>query len=272
MLRDVRVGPFEALGTEGLGRRVRLRARSAVLLALSCAAPAVAQIVPPGMAPPAPIVPPSVSPSGVPLGVVADPLRVYGDDAPFLGGLDVLAGLGLEVSAALNTEYNDNVARMSDGGTLNSRYKSKDDWIIRPSVSLRGGRSLGRQQVFVSTSIGRDFYARNGLLNRNRFLVDGGLAWSLGTRCGGRIQGGYSTRGTRLGSFEQVVPSTQEELHFLASANCRTATGLSGNVSYNRSKTSNHTDDPTGQIDRSFADVKSQGVSGGVGYPIAGRG
>lgn len=264
-MRDVRVG-FAVAGSSGHA------ARLVALVALLSAIPAIAQIVPPGVAPPAPIVPPSTSPSGAPTGVVADPLRVFGDDAPLLGGLDILAGIGFNVSGAISTEYSDNVARMSDGEPINSRYKSKDDWIFRPSLTLSAGRPLGRQQLFVSSTIGRDFYARNGLMNRNRFLVDGGLNWALGTRCGGRIQGGYSTRGTQFGTFEEVIPSTQERLNFLASANCRTATGISANINYNRSKTTNNTDDPTGQVDRSFADVKSQGVSGGIGYPITGRG
>lgn len=267
LLRDVRVGSFGAIAADATQA-----VRSVALAALVCAAPAIAQIVPPGMAPPAPIVPPSTSPTGTPTGVVANPLRVYGDDAPLLGGLDILAGIGFNVSAALATEYNDNVARVTDDGSLNPRYNSKGDWVFRPSVSISAGRPLGRQQLFVTSTIGRDIYARNSILNRNRFSVDGGLNWALGTRCGGRLQGGFSTRGTQFGTFEEVVPSTQEDLNFLASANCRTATGLSGNINYTRSKITNHVDDPTGEIDRSFADVKSQGLNGGIGYPIGQRG
>ncbi|MCG2840236.1 outer membrane beta-barrel protein [Sandaracinobacter sp. RS1-74] len=247
-------------------------ARYALLAALASAAPVAAQIVPPGMAPPAPIVPPAVSPGGIPTGTVADPLRVYGDDAPALSGLDILAGIGLDVIAAMTTEYNDNVARLSDGSQLSDRYRSKGDWSFRPSVGVSAGRPLGRQQLFLNANIGRDFYARNTLLDRNRFGVNGGMAWSLGTRCGGRLQGGYIKRGTQFGTFEEVIPSTQERVDFLASANCRTATGLSANLSYNRKKTTNHTDDPEGEIDRSFADVKSHGISGGIGYPVANRG
>lgn len=244
----------------------------ALVAALLSGAPLAAQIVPPGVAPPAPIVPPSASPTGAPLGTVADPLRVYGDDAPFLSGLDILAGIGFNISGQLETEYSDNIARVSDDRPLGTRYRSKDDWVFRPSVSVSAGRPVGRQQLFVNASLGRDFYARNTLLDKNRFQVDGGLNWALGTRCGGRVQGSYSNRGTQFGTFEVVVPSTQERLNFLASANCRTSTGISGNISYNRNKVTNSTDDPLGVIDRSFADVRSQGINGGVGYPIAGRG
>ena len=270
LLRDFRVGSFGAIGAKGL--RKGNAAHLLAFAALACATPSVAQIVPPGMAPPAPIVPPSTSPSGAPTGVVADPLRVYGDDAPLLGGLNVLAGVGFTVSGGINTEYSDNVARLSDGEPLSARYKSKGDWIFRPSVTVGGGRAFGRQQLFVTSTLGRDFYARNTLLNRNRFLIDGGLNWALGTRCGGRVQGGYSNRGTQLGTFEQVIPSTQIESSFLVAANCRTATGLSANLNYNRSKITNHTDDPEGIVDRSFANVKSHGVNGGIGYPIGQRG
>ena len=246
-------------------------ARFAMLSVIVSAVPAVAQIVPPGVAPPAPIVPPAAQ-GTAPQGTVADPWRVYGDDSPAFAPLELLGGLGLHATASLVGEYNDNVARRDSSAPLRPGFSSRDDWIFRPSLTLSAGRALGRQQLYLVGNVGRDFYARNGILNRNRASLDGGLNWVMGARCGGQVRGGYSTRGTQFSLFEDVVPSTQERWHFQAGGTCRTATGISANLNYNRGSIRNHTDDPTGVIDRSFADSNSQGVSGGIGYPLGRRG
>lgn len=254
--------------------RLRLMApQLALAVALLGAASAQAQIVPPGVAPPAPIVPrPLTTPEGVPISTVADPLRVYGDDAPLLSGLDILSGLGLRVGAQVVTEYNDNIARVGSGVAMGSRYKSKDDWSIRPSINLSGGHAIGRQTLFFSGVMGRDYYLNNTNLNRNRIGLNGGLDWVLGSRCRGRLQGGFMRRGTQFGVFEEVVPSSQKRWSMHAGGTCQTATGLSVNLGYDRHSVRNSTDDPLGMIDRSFADLDSQRMTGGIGYPIGNRG
>lgn len=244
--------------------------RLALALMLLAGGSAVAQVVPPGVAPPAPVLP--ADPATAASLTTANPLRVYGDDAPVFSGLDVLSGLGLHLGAALTTEYNDNIARRSGNAPLNGRYNSRDDWAFRPSVNASIGHAIGRQQLYLSGVLGRDYYVHNTRLDRNRLALNGGVAWQLGVRCGGQLGGGYSKRGTQFGVFEEVVPSTQTRWSLLASGSCRTATGLSANLSYNRYTVRNHTEDPLGTIDRSFADVNSQMLSGGIGYPLGRRG
>lgn len=252
------------------GRAASAAGRNLVAaLALLAAGAAAAQVVPPGVAPPAPVLPAGPVTAST---TVADPLRVYGDDGPVFSGLDVLSGLGLHVGAALTTEYNDNIARRASGAPIDDRYNSRDDWAFRPSVNASIGHALGRQQLYLSGSLGRDYYVHNTRLNKNRLALNGGVAWRLGVRCGGQLGGGYSKRGTQFGVFEDVVPSTQTRWSLLASGTCRTATGLSANLSYNRYTIRNHTDDPLGLVDRSFADVNSQMLSGGIGYPLGRRG
>ena len=254
---------------------------STALLAM----PATAQVVPEAVAPatptgpatgPAmgPVVSQVVSPGApAPTGTVADPLRVYGDDAPVFSVLDFLGGMGLQVIAQAGVEYTDNVARRAQQSIgPGGRYRSRDDWIFRPQVTARIGRPLGRQQLFVVGTVGRDIYARNSRLNRNRFGVNGGVNWALGTRCGGQLGGGYSKRGTQLGMFEEVIPSTQESWNMRVGGTCRSARGTSINLNYNRFGTTNHTDDPLGLRDRSWANVKGQGANGGIGYPVGSRG
>lgn len=219
---------------------------------------------------PAPLLAQELPPPAVPL-VEADPRRVLGDEAPLLGALDIVAGIGLNLRAGLVTEYTDNVSNRSSGaGGLDSR----SDWILRPSVGISAGRPLGRQRLFASASASRSFHARNDILNRNRLSVDGGLAWSLGTRCSGRVQGGWSTREAFRDLFEEVVPSTTRNTRFFANAACRTAGGLAPSLSYDWSRTRNRSIDVNGfpAFDRSFSDVESQGVSASLGYPLSARG
>lgn len=212
----------------------------------------------------------SLPQSTAPTGVEIDPNRVFGDDAPSARGLDVLAGFGLGVSASLVTEWSDNVVRRSDELQLQGGYESRSDWVFRPNLSISAGRPIGRQQLFANLSVGRDFYARNTILNRSRADVNGGVAWNLGVRCSGRVQGGYATRGTQFDLFEDVVPSTQDTVNFFANASCSTPGGLTPSISYDWYKTSNKTD--SGFLDRDFADVRSQGISAGLGYRLSTRG
>jgi|GEM_PF-3138521 len=219
---------------------------------------------------PAPLVAQDLPPPAVPL-VESDPRRVLGDEAPILGGLDILPDIGLRLSAGLVTEWTDNVSNRASGtGGLDSR----SDWIFRPSVSVSAGRPLGRQRLFVSAAASRSYHARNDILNRNRLSVDGGLAWALGARCGGRVQGGWSTREAFRDLFEEVVPSTTRNTRFFANAACQTATGLAPSVSYDWSRTRNRSIEVAGfpPIDRSFSDVESQGVSASLAYPLSVRG
>jgi hypothetical protein len=229
-------------------------------LALFLAAqPAAAQIAPP--------VPRLEVPPGA---VVNDPYRVFGDDAPNFSPLAFIGALGLGGSVGLTTEYSDNVARQRDGEPLPSRFRSKSDWIFRPNASVSAEHGVGRQNLFGSVSVGRTIYARNTQLNSNRFAVQGGGAFTLGQRCGLNARIGIAKRDTQLGAFEEVVASTQTSTTYGASASCRTVSGITASVGYNRGKVVNDSSDPA--VDRSFANVRSQSVSGSLGYAVGVRG
>ncbi len=250
----------------------KVAAAGGLLAGLAMAQPAGAQLAlppvvpapqPPGAPPPAPV-------------TEADPLRVLGDDAPFGGQvMDLLGGFGLGLRARVATEYTDNVTRRPSGAPLRRGFTSRDDVIIRPSAGIDVSRPFGRQILFATADVGRDFHVNNTILDRNRFRIDGGVQWALGVRCSGRVQGGFATRSTQFDLFEDVVPSTQETTRFLANATCRTAAGLQPSIGYDRFSTRNKPFalDDGFVFDRSFSNVDSQGVNGSLGYPLAaGRG
>ncbi len=253
-----------AVGESGLKTLAGIGLFGAALVGL---APAAAQVVPLP-----PVIPGQVASTTAPTGVTSDPYRVFGDDAPVFAGLGVLGGLGFRISGSLITEYSDNIARVSGDDDVGGRYTSKDDWIFRPTVAVNMSRDLGRQTVFLSGSIGRQYFARNTMLNSNNLNVGGGASLSLGNRCGGNLKAGYSNRGTQLGTFEEVIPSEQERVSLGASATCRTPGGLSGSLSYGYSNATNHTHDPLNEVDRSFANVNSNHFGANIGYAVGARG
>ncbi len=246
------------------------RYTSGVTLAalLHVSVPAVAQVV---ELPP--VVTPTVSsPSAPPpTGVTADPYRVYGDDAPVFAALGVIGALGLKFNASLVTEYSNNVSRTS-GEDVAPRFRTRDDWIFRPQIGASFSRPIGRHKVFLTASLGKTYYAENTMMNASRYSFSGGGNFSIGTRCGMGTRLGYSNRDTQFGTFEEVIPSSQERVTFGLNGTCRTPGGLTANMGYMHSKSLNHTHDPLNEIDRSFANVESNSVNGSIGYAVGMRG
>jgi hypothetical protein len=238
---------------------IACRAGSAAFLLLAVAAPAAAQLPPPQ--------PRIEADPGM---VVNDPTRVFGDDAPVFAPLAFVGALGLSTSASLVTTYSDNVARVGEDEPLPTRFRSKDDWTFRPTLGVGLERPIGNHRLFASGSLGRVFYAQNSQLNSNRLGVSGGADLALGRSCGGQLVAAWNRRDTQLGTFEEVFASRQSRTTFGANASCATVTGLTGSLGYNNSKSRNSSDDPS--VDRSFADVNSQNVTGSIGYRIGQRG
>jgi hypothetical protein len=201
---------------------------------------------------------------------VDDPNRVFGDEAPVFAPLAIVGALGLSPYATFSAQYDDNVARIPDGVALPSRFRSKADWSFRPTVGVGLERELGQQRLFLNASLGRIIYAQNTQLNRNRIRLGGGVGLQLGRSCGGQVAAAYSKRDWLLGSFEDAADATSESTTFNSSLNCATVTGLSAGANYSRGRTNNRVSDPG--IDRSFADARTQSVSGNVGYRLGQRG
>jgi hypothetical protein len=202
--------------------------------------------------------------------VVDDPNRVFGDEAPDFAPLAIVGALGLRPFASMVAQYDNNVARQPAGAVLNPRFRSRADWVFRPTLGVRAERPVGRQRLFLNASVSRAIYAKNTELNNNRFNVGGGAGFVLGRTCGGQLSAGYSKRDQLIGGFEEAADATAESTFFSGTLNCATVTGLTGSVGYNRGRTSNQTSDPS--VDRSFADARRQTVNGSIGYRLGQRG
>lgn len=252
-------------------------ARGAVAVAVPAvlcgAAPLLAQVS--GSVPTSPSLPPALpsSSTGASTSVVVDPNRVYGDDSPAFSPFAILGGFGVDITASMATEFDDNVARADDDRPLRFGLVSRSDFIFRPDVAVAVNRGIGRQSLFLNANLGKAYHARNTLLDRENIGIGGGLAWRLGTRCAGTLQGGWRQRGAQYASFIDVIPTTNTSARFSVSASCPTAGGLTPNISYDYSDTRNETDPEfVNAIDRSFSNVRSQGINGGLSYRLSTRG
>ena len=112
---------------------------------------------------------------------------------------------------------------------------------LTPVVDAGVGLPVGRQQLFVGGSIGRDYFINKPLRNRNRWQLGGGVAWRLGSRCSGIIGAETRRRLVQLDDQSEFTDNVQTSNDIGASANCQTATGLGFGGSVRHDDTSNDT-------------------------------
>ncbi len=168
--------------------------------------------------------------------VPATAQRTGSDSAPVSNGgiisVAPIAGRGYQLAATLRTLYDDNLLRLPDGQNANGR--SKSDFRFSPTVDASIGMPLGRQQFYIGGTFGRDYYARNTDLNRNRYLIGGGVNWRLGAICTGALAGEFNRRQNLLNDAGFQVDNVQENGTYGGSANCRVGPiGVGGTIIHN---------------------------------------
>lgn len=151
-----------------------------------------------------------------------------GDDPAVVNGaLEAVGGIlgRFRIEGQVNTLYDSNMQRLGDGfpptpGT------PKSDWRIAPAVTVSTNLPIGRQQLSLNGTLGRDFYVNGTRPDRTRYNVGGALNWRLGSRCSGVVDASFSSRQLLLSEASQNLSNVQENLNYGASANCQTVTGF----------------------------------------------
>jgi hypothetical protein len=140
-----------------------------------------------------------------------------------------------DVSAVGRAEYDTNVARGSSA-LASVRGVRKDDIKYTPSVTVDLGSPLGRQYVFLTGSVGYEFYQYNQQLERERISATGGTSGQFG-RCGGALVGSY-TRGTT--DFEDLTLEAQRTIEESRTGalnlSCRLGSNIGHTIAYQRSE------------------------------------
>lgn len=155
------------------------------------------------------------------------------------------------IRAGVDASYDSNAFGISDAaiaqGTIQGR--SKDDFLITPSLLLDILVPFGRQSVFLRGQVGYDFYMRNSGLDRERIALDGGTSLHLIGSCSTTISGNYARQRSNAGDVFSVSPvpiadrtNTEERTSFGGDAICGGPIGLSPSIGYRHSQTRNGSD------------------------------
>ncbi len=192
-----------------------------------------------------------------------------GDDPGFVNsGLTSVApvtGRGFYITPSLRTVYDTNILRLGDGLTPTNGGQ-REDLRISPLVTASLGLPVGRQQLFVVGSLGRDFYINNTQLNRNRYSIGAGANLRAGTRCTATAAVDFDSRQALLTELDELIPNLQETLSYGATAQCQSAVGLGFGGTVRRVELRNDA------LTRSQLNYNSMLYSGQVSYALGNLG
>ncbi len=168
--------------------------------------------------------------------------NVSGDDPGPQGrvttAVSPVEGRGFRIGASMRTLYDSNILRIGDGVPLRAGY-SRSDFRLTPQVSAAAGLPIGRQQLFIGGDYGRDFYASNTQLNRNRYSIGGGAIWRVGRSCSGSLTAEYKRRQSLLSESSVRTDNTQGIENYAAIGDCAPPIGIGFGGSATHSVTNN---------------------------------
>ena len=163
---------------------------------------------------------------------------VDGDNQPISNAgvlsTKITRGRNWRLGVRLNTLTDSNYRRRPEGFQESAVR-------VTPVVDAGVGLPVGRQQLFLGGSIGRDYFINKSIRNRGRWQLGGGVAWRLGSRCSGVIGAETRRRLVQLDDQSEFTDNVQTSKDLGASANCQTATGLGFGGSVRHDDTSNDT-------------------------------
>lgn len=152
-----------------------------------------------------------------------------GDDPGFanagLTTVTPVTGRGFFIRPSLRTRYDTNMLRLGDGFTP-SNGGQRADLQISPLVSASLGLPVGRQQLFVAGSLGRDIFINNDQLNRNRYSLGAGVNLRAASRCTATAAVNFDSRQALVTEVAELVPNLQETLSYGATSLCQSPAGL----------------------------------------------
>ena len=176
--------------------------------------------------------------------------------------------LGFKIDAYFATEYNSNMLQLGDffiqqqeAAGLNPH---PEDWRFSPTIAINAGHDFGRQQVFLRSSLGYNWYKYNDYLNRQNILVNGGLNSQIGSSCTLGAQGSYTSGQNNLGNQPLPVANVVNSTSWGVDGQCGAAVGLSPFASINGFYQRNNSS--SSALNRAAFDQNALTYSGGLSY------
>ena len=164
--------------------------------------------------------------------------------------------------------YDSNLLRRPSGQGEIEGFE-RDDFRITPGLSVDILLPISRQSVFLTGTVGYDFYARNTQLNRERMALVGGANLSAGGGCSSQITGSYSRAQSDLADLFVVgdLKNTEERRGIGARLTCGGAIGLTPGLGF-RHETVKNSD-----VSRQRSDYTTNSYEADIGYsrPTFGR-
>jgi hypothetical protein len=208
---------------------------------------------------------------GSPLYDVDSRANVEGTGGSFFDGLPIPA-LGTHFSVNLRGQYQSNLVHLPEGEER-TNGDSRSDFNLSPLISGSANIPVGRQQVYLSGVIGKDFYAQDTDYNRGRFSFNGGANLSFSATCHANLNASWIQSQSTQSDLGVNVPNSLTTSSFGASAGCTPAIGIEPSLSYRYSQGRNSSDDPELNAFRSLNDINNSTVVASLGYtrPTLGR-
>ena len=172
-----------------------------------------------------------------------------------------------DIRVSATDAYEDNALRLGTSQAVPVGFV-RNDFRFTPSLDLNIVRPLGQQSLFLSASLGYDFYHRNTLLNRERIKITGGADLRFGN-CAQHLQGGVIRQQSDLRDFTRAIRLANAEQRLTAGAalSCGGGLGVKGGLTYDYETVSN--DQPLRQI--SNYNASTFGASVGYVSPVLGE-
>jgi hypothetical protein len=126
---------------------------------------------------------------------------------------------GVQAGAKVRIDYDSNLLRLDDG-VVAPIGRSKDDVVTSASAYARAHLVFGMQKFAATAEYGRDFYAKNSFLDRERIAVDSRLDWRVGLRCSGDAQIAYGKAQGDLSEQALLVANAREIFNVSATGGC----------------------------------------------------
>jgi hypothetical protein len=177
----------------------------------------------------------------------------------------------LTITSDVETTYNTNVAG-SDAAGAALRHLTPEDVYVEPAVKIDALLPVNRESIFLTGSVGYDFYDRNTVLDRQEIHLTGGLAARL-LRCQPRLTGNFAQYQAHL---EELLPGPNTPI--ATPQNTATQAGVSFDLSCPRTEglsptlSVSHSSYDNGNAFYKYVNNNSTAAQGGLSYTRPGFG
>ena len=171
------------------------------------------------------------------------------------------SGRHVDVTVGSRLTYDTNVLRQAGGPGAPAGY-DRGDFRVTPSVDLDISLPISRQSLFLSGSIGYDFYQKNTQLNRERISLLGGVNLNVLGSCSTTFSGEYVRQQSDLADLIGVgdLTNTEERRAVDARVACGSAIGLRPTLGFRHQTVDNNI--PV----RRVGDYNSDTIDASIGY------